>query len=552
MASASFNKIVFNSDVMIHIYKFLNIGDQLRLAQVNANLRSIFLQFISPITFNKLEIYQYDEENYILSNDTDTDRILVRNSEDLEEFQKFYGCSVYDLFAHIRVRMEFFKNLVKLQWYNVGDFTIDDMVQITNNLPNLEELQVHAHNFEIEPTNGCIAPAIVKELFRLVKLKKFVLKISFICHIKFKDFYEIVTQLPLEIIETNLPILFDSDDNEFEFQQSPLPLMQLETGNKGIDRSFSSMINSFRNLNVLTIKRSCTEMVHALESLTQLHQLTIWNTDFGEEENVILPPNLTTLHLISCKGLLLDHLQQFLHEHSNPKLIEFVAHGTDFRIEEFKELHISPRIKTLNTGRFDLNQFRSPFVENSALENLTLHGHFCIGHLTLDNLLILKNLKKLSLSLTLPEEGFYVIRILQELPLLRELIVRESIFKSSSSPSLQAVVTSVTCLKIFCYESSDDIMGFWFDMFSLNPELELQMHVEIDEDDPSKLQNLIQHEKFPRNLRKIKICGFTLDCNKLRNHFESVLKTINCNIYDYEPFYPFQRKCNIIMSRNNK
>ncbi|XP_073839352.1 uncharacterized protein [Musca autumnalis] len=549
MASASFNKIVFNCDVMIHIYKFLNIGDQLRLAQADENLRSIFLQFISPITFNKLEIYQYDEENYILSKDTDADCILIRNSRDLEEFQKFYGCSVYDLVAHIRLRMEFFENLRILQWYYVGDFTIDDMVQITNNLPKLEELQVYARNFEIEPTNHCIAPAIVKELLRLAKLKKLVVNISLSCHIKFKDFYEIVTQLPLEIIETNLPILFDSDDNEFEFQQSPLPLMQLETGNKGIDRSYISMLNNFPNLNILNIKECSNEMLRALRRLTQLHQLTIWNTDFGEEENVILPPNLTTLHLISCKGLLLLHLQQFLHENSNPKLIEFVAHGTDFRTKEFKELHISPRIKTLNTGSFDLNQFRSPFVENSALENLTLQGQFGIGHLALDTLLNLRNLKKLSLSLTLPEEGFSVIRILQELPLLRELIVRETIFKSSSFPSLQAVVTSVTCLKISCYKSSDDIMGFWFDMFSLNPELELQMHVIKT---PSKLQNLIQHEKFPRNLRKIQICGFTVDCNKLRNHFESVLKTINYNIYDYEPFYPFQRKCNIIMSRNKK
>ncbi|XP_073837820.1 uncharacterized protein isoform X2 [Musca autumnalis] len=520
-SSSSFNKITFNCDVMIHIYKFLNIGDQLRLAQVDENQRSIFLQFVSPVKYKKFKVIQF-EGDYIVSDDTDTDRILLRNSRDLEEFLQFYGNNVYEFLVRVKLndrnfselfentspRMEFFKNLVKFKIY-CRRITVDDIVKVVNNMPNLEELQLHAVIIETEQSNGCITRAIVKELLRL---------------------------------------------------QSPLHLKQLKIITKAPfslkgSTSLVPMLNSFRNLNILDIDHFCNEMVIVLESLTQLHQLTLRSTDFSEEPSVILPPNITTLHLIDCVGILLEHIQQFLHENLNPKLIEFVAIKTYFRVKEFKELHISSRIKTLNIGSFDLNQFRSPFVENSALENLNL-GTFHAKNLTMNTLHNLKNLKMLSLQITLPDEGFYVIRILQELPLLRELVVRHA---TSSWPSLRAVVTSVTSLKILSFQNSDTILGFWFDMFSLNPKLELQLR--LNTDDPNRLQFLIEHENFPRNLRKIEVCGFTVDfylscifpdCNKLRKNFKSVLKTINYNIDDYEPLYHLERKCNIIMSRYKK
>ncbi|XP_073836874.1 uncharacterized protein isoform X3 [Musca autumnalis] len=361
----TFYKIAFNSDVMIHIYKLLSFGDQLRLAQVDANLRSIFLQYISPICYNKLTVRKLERGYYMVSNGMDTDRSWIQNSSDFEQFQQFYGSTVCDLFAYIPVRMEFFKNLVKLDCYYIYTITQDAMVQLTNNLPNLEELQVYAVEFETEPPNDCIARAIVNELLRFPKLKKLVLNVL-ICsyEIKFKDFYEIVTQLPLEIIEINFPILFDTDDNELELQQSPLPLMQLET----------------------------------------------------------------------------------------------------------------------------------------------------------------------------------------DLPLLRELVVQQIV--KSSCTSLQAVVTCVSSIKIIGFEHFDDILGFWFDMFSLNPQLELQLQCDVH--DRNRLQYLTQHEKFPRNLRKIQIFGFTVDCSKLRNNFESVWKTISYPLEDYENDHPYRSECNIIMSRNTK
>ncbi|XP_073837426.1 uncharacterized protein [Musca autumnalis] len=556
MTSTNFNKITLNCDVMIHIFKFLNFGDQLRLARVNANLRSIFLQYISPISYNKLKVTKF-AENYIVSNDTNTDRILIPNSRDLEEFLQFYGKQVYDyfvktrrdiqkfevLFADTPLRMEYFKNLAKLKVAYIDCVTVDDMVQVTNNFPNLEVLEIRANKFETEPQNGCITRAIVKELLRLVKLKE--LRMIQRCGYKLKlnDFCKIVTKLPLEIIEICCSILLDSDDNKSEFQQSPnIQLMQLERI-ICTDWIFYSMLNRFQNLKTLTIYRYCNEIASALVSLTQLHQLTISLATFDEDPNVILPPNITTLHLIVCYGLSLDHLQQILHENSNPSLTEFVAKATEFRVKEFRELHISSRIKTLNIEWLKLDRFRSPFVENSALQNLTLNT-LPKNHLAMDTLLNLRKLKKLSIRVTLPDEGFYIIRILQELPLLRQLVVEQ--YVESKDLSLQAVITSVTSLNISRLEESDPTLGFWFDMFSLNPQLELEMQVEIH--GTSTLQNLIQHVKFPRNLRKIQICGFTVDC-KLRNNFESVLEAINNFVDEDHPTFP--RTCNIIMSRNN-
>ncbi|XP_073837975.1 uncharacterized protein [Musca autumnalis] len=460
MTSTSFDTIAFNCDVMIHIYEFLNFGDQLRLAQVDVNLRNIFLQFISPISSNKLKAIKFDE-NYIVSNDTDAGRILIQNSRDFEEFLQIYGKNVCDfsvrnsrdnqkfgdLFTDTPLRMEFFKNIVKLKFY-MHRFTINDMAQLTNNLPNLEELQLEISEFENEQPNDCSITAVIfNELLRL------------------------------------------------------------------------------------------------------------------ENVTTILPPNITTLHLERCTNLCLDHLQQLLHEKSNPKLIEFAAFRTEFRVKEFKELQISSRIKILDIRSFNLDQFRSPFAENSALEKLTLEEaedlrfvdttssyvrlnsiSFCHNlhtldmyqqNLAFDTLLILRNLRKLMLFLVLPEQEEYIIRILQELPLLRELVVRP--YETIACLSLRAVVTSVTSVKIIYIKLSDDALGFWLDMFSLNPQLELEIRIEYDCDEPIALQYLIEHEKFPRKLRKIQIYGFTVDCNDLRNN-KSAFQTIN-NFIEYYEMY---------------
>ncbi|XP_073843541.1 uncharacterized protein isoform X1 [Musca autumnalis] len=572
MSSTNFNDFASNCDVMIHIYKFLNVGDQLRLAQVNGKLRNLFLQYIWSISYNKLTIIEYEYLLYAASNCMDKDRILYLNSSDLEEFLTFYGNNVNGLYTNTRLRMEFFRNLIELKYCNKG-VILNEMTQLSNTSPNLEVLQVYDHGLEFLPPNYFITRGTVTQLLRFVKLKKLVLYIiGFRCKIKFKDFWVIVTKLPLEILELYIPILFDSDDNEFEFQQSPLPLKQLEITTVGNDGRFFSMLNSFRNLKVLTTRLQYTnEVANALKCLTQLHQLTLNHSNFNEEANVILPPNITILHLKYCDGLLLVHLQQFLHEDSNPKLTEFIAIETDFRVKEFKELQISSRIKILNIEHFDLNQFRTPFVENSALENLTLHSAEGVGsgihfvrlntisfcrnlhtldmhgqNLALDTLVNLKNLKKLSLDLISADQGFYIIRILLELPLLQELAVRE--LASLICPTLQAVVTSINCIKIFCFKPPGPTIGFWFDMFSLNPQLELQMR--IAELDRETLQNLIQNEKFPSNLRKIKFFGLPVDCSELRNNCESVWKRLHYLIYDYEDHYTNGRKCNIIMSRN--
>ncbi|XP_073841199.1 uncharacterized protein [Musca autumnalis] len=577
MTSTGFNKIASNCDAMIHIYKFLSFADQLKLAQVDANLQTIFLQYICPKRYNKLKILESGTV-HIVSNGTDTDRILIRNPRELEEFLQICGNELYELSTDISRGMEFIKNLVKLICY-IDDVTIHDVVRLTKNSPNLEELQFHAYDFEAEPPNCCITRTIVKELLRLTKLKKLVLIAKDnLCNITFKDFCEIVTKLPLETLEINFPILFDSDDNDLAFQQTPLSLMQLKTVNIGNDRRYFSLLNSFRNLKLLSVRLQYrNEMTSALLSLTQLQKLTLSYSNFREEANISLPPNITILHLEHCDGLLLDNLQQFLHENSNPKLMEFVTTGTDFRVREFKELHISSGIKTLNIKGFDLKQFRSPFAFHSAIENLTLYStegfddsaipfvrlnsiSFCHSLHTLDMngenlefdiLLNLRNLKKLSLHLTLPDQGFYIVRILQELPLLRQLVVRQFVeLFDRSFGSLQAVVTCVTSLKIFCLNQTDEMFNFWFDMFSLNPQLNLQMHIPIY--GPSTLYCLIHNHKFPRNLRKIQICGFTLDCCQLRKDCYSLLKSMIYIPEDYTDYNRTERKCNIIMCRNKQ
>ncbi|XP_073841200.1 uncharacterized protein [Musca autumnalis] len=479
MTSSDFNKISSNCDVMMKIFELLDTNDQVRLASVNNVLRRIFLDVICSINYETLKIMQFPRlfhSNYIVSNNSCIDRIVVYGDKALEKFIKCWGEIVYELTTESPVPMCYFPNLIKLKC-EFERVSAEDIAQIVVNLPNLKDLDISAY-----------------------KCKK--------------------------------------------------------TGEEEV------------------------LITHEFGALTQLKHLTICNTEFSySTRSITLPPNLTTLHLIECENLTFDVLQELLGENSQPQLTEFVSTDTSFDIREFKELKISSRIKTLNIKNFDLEQFRSPFVTNSTLEQLTLYKPFnwrdkglhsirlsCLTYcqqlhtldvygqyLSLDTLLYLTNLKKLSIYVSVPEQWSYITRILQELPSLRELEVRQNSNVRGPYPPLPpAVVTNVIDVKVktpnFRTRWTYD---FWFDMFSLNPQLELQMDIRID--GHKCLRDFVRSRKFPKDLRKIIIHGFTNDVDKVKYDSKSV--------YEFKIFYfadenefeiDDQDEYNVILSRNIK
>ncbi|XP_073838767.1 uncharacterized protein [Musca autumnalis] len=582
MASSDSNKIFSNCDVMIKIFKLLKSRDQVRLASVNNALRRIFLDFICPINYETLKIMKFPrriQAKYIVSNNSCIDRIVVYGDEALVKFLKRWGEIVYELTTERPVPMNYFPNLIKLTCEFVR-LTVEDIAQLVVNLPNLKDIDISA--YKCKKTDDYISEEIVKELLRFRNLKRLKLQIcEDSCKIKFKDFREIATKQQLDILELN--VVISPEDNEMEPLLPPPSLKQLAviafTENPG---KFLSLLKTFEHLKTLKVEfvgEMEVPITNEFGELTQVKHLTICKTSFPySQQSLILPPNLTTLHLRECDNLTLDILQEILDENSQPQLTEFVSMDTSFDISEFKELKISSKIKTLNIKNFDLEQFRSPFVTNSTLEQLTLYKTFywrykglysiqlsCLTYcqqlhtldvygqyLSLDTLLYLTNLKKLSIYVSVPAQWSYITRILQELPSLRELEVRQnSNVRGPYTPLPPAVVTNVIDVKVKTPDFHTSwTYDFWFDMFSLNPQLELEMDIRIY--GHKCLRDFVRCRKFPKDLHKIIINGFNNDVERVKRDSKSVYHEIFyfTDENEYEIIDPDD--CNIIMSRNIK
>lgn len=526
-ASHCFDRIASNDDVMIYIYNFLNFGDQLRLAKVNADLGRIFRHHIWPMDYDQLKLIEFDDVYIVSNGTTDTDRKLLPTRFDLLSFLHFYGDSVSELSIDLTVLpVSFLRNVVKLNCHVAnGGGSIGELV---SRLPDLEDLQM---DFD-EDQPG----AKIQILLRLVKLKT--LRLRHIT-VSLKAFWKIATQLPLEILELGLSPQISARSHSLKPHGQNSALRELTISEQRIDNKMLTLLSKFENLEVLTISlrgRFSSEML----ALQKLNRLTIEYSDFSLMSYLKLPPNLETLHLRHCAELSLDELQQFLHEHSKPRLIEFVSVGTPFGIKTIRDIQISSHLQRLDIEGLDMDQFREPFAKNSALQNLSLHPStgFIIGinfitirslkfcqnlhtldmagqHLALDTLLNLRNLQRISLHLILPNQWFYLMSILQELPLLRYIKVQQ--IRSSDSIPPPPVMTNIENLMIFNLVSCDEAtLGFWFDMFSINPQL--QLHLSVHLESCTDVHRLIHHEKFPKLLRKIQICGFTL--GKLNGRIE--------------------------------
>ncbi|XP_073836021.1 uncharacterized protein [Musca autumnalis] len=582
MASSDFNKISSHCDVIIKIFKFLDTRDQVMLATVNNTLRRIFLDMVCPINYETLIIKRFHRlihANYIVSNNNCTNRHTVYGDDGLLKFLGCWGEIVHELTTDNPVPMNYFPNLIKLNC-EFERLIAEDITQLVVNLPNLEDLEISAQ--KCKKTGDYMSADIIQELLRLTNLKRLELSTSDdSCNITFKDFREIVTKLQLDILELKVGILPES--NELEPLLPPPSLKHLavtvDTENPG---TFLNVLKNFDNLKTLEIEFVGEEMepiTNEFGALTQLKNLSIFNTEFPySTRSLILPPNLATLRLIDCQNLTFDALQEFLDENSQPQLTELFAMGTSFRIREFKELKISSKIKNLFIKNFDLEQFRSPFVTNSALEQLELcNSHnlridaldsirlssltFCqklhtldvFGqYLSLDTLLCLTNLKKLSIYVPVPEQWLYITRILQELSSLRELKVHQVLHRPGPYPPLPpAVVTNVVDLKVKTPRPDTSFTyDFWLDMFSLNPQLELKMNISLY--GRKRLRDFIECEKFPKDLKKIIIHGFTKDVDEVKRDSKSVYDDIHyfTDLNEYEVLDPDEY--NIIMSRNIK
>ncbi|XP_073839333.1 uncharacterized protein isoform X1 [Musca autumnalis] len=508
-------------------------------------------------------------KQFIVSNGANNK--LIPTEEEFFEFLKQTASQVVELSANIPLSLEIFGNLTKFK-YHADNVTTGDLKKIADAVPYLEELDVSAYEFETD-ANLCVKSETIEQLLRFVKLKSLRLDMHDFGHrINFKDFHKVVTQLPVEMLDLSFSILLEAGDNveEIKERNTYLPLSKLSINSTENHCQTFKLLNTFKNLQKLNISFVGEEQVtedelkEFFQCFENVTHLKMSYTKFKEIHNFAVPPNVTTLHLSYCDGLTFENLQQLLEE--TPQLIEFESEGMSYNIGEDQVLKISPLIESLSIENVDKNLLRvSTTNKPTALRNVKLHlinpyksifsrPHISAGPtpakpLTLDHLLQFKNLKKFSFAVNLPDQWSYVIGALQQLPLLCELTVRVMGAHRGTTASLlpQAFATNITQLNVYYHCTPEWCLNFWLDMFTQNPEMNLNMNIFLHNE--AMLQNFIELEKFPQNLKTVMISGFNVDCAQLRNNFEETLKTFKYNFEEFEVDDLDRLDYNIVLSR---
>ncbi|XP_073839738.1 uncharacterized protein [Musca autumnalis] len=438
-------------------------------------------------------------------------------------------------------------------------------------MPNLQDLELAVDDFKID-SNSCKDENVIDQFLRLVKLKRLTFHGGRDEKIKYKHFKTLVSQLPLEDLEFNYSILLESDDEDDDddavgnnvSSSLSLSVCYFENFVK-----VCGLLKIIENLRFLTIDFRYEHLTNQLwmellQTFKQLTYLKISKAVFNEISKFVLPSNLTTFYIEYSKGLTHQNLKEVLE--NTPQLIEFISMGTYYQSKQEREstIQISPLIEYLHVENLDNCPFQalSEHTGHSALKNVTLYvtNQFNLTSrlrfrgpnlptydMALNNLLQFQKLQTLTIKLRLPSQWSNLFAVLQKLPLLQQLTIRLQ-EQGGEIPTLPAAITTdVRELNIYYITRAEWSPDFWYDMFSNNPQMKLQMSIYLHEKD--MLQRLLEMKNFPQYLRTIEIAGFTVDCAELRNNFEETLKTFKYDFIDME-FGDFEKLIyNIVLSR---
>ncbi|XP_075162266.1 uncharacterized protein LOC142234945 [Haematobia irritans] len=581
-----------NSDVLIYIFKLLNFNDQLQLAQASGLMKEIFAKWIWPIKYHSLRIWEINKQ-FIIGDELNRNRLLFSNMENLNEFLHYYGEQVHVLDVDTPVDMRVFENLNTLKLYISNHFEYTHLNLILTNFKQLQDLHIIASYCDTDNVvSKFIKYDFVQNLLAMENLKKIHINpnASDLCVI-LEDFLDILQLNKLEILKFGFEIDLKATKSNISKQKNNdmKVLKQLQMMTKADNpmawiSGFDICSDFFHNLDVLDIQMDSAFLIsnNIMQAIVvncpKLRKLTIKKPYYTAITVLALPPNLKEFHLEECYGLTYGNLQQIL---SHEGLIEFTSIYTQYEPDMVGEFLITSTLATLDIDGLDMYEYReSMFPENSALRYLSLYSHdvdvtkpnivqiplskcqhlesihMRCRQLDFDILQQLKNLKKLTTIIVLPHQWQYLCNILKHQTLKKltlHIFWSEGIDRSSSfiNPPITSTVptTTVDSVKVFFYNSSQNELDFWFELFTKNNQMTLAVYPDDLTDDI--LKSIINHQRFPQSLKNIEICGFVVDCNKLRNAFESTLETFSYIIEDYEDDFK-TRKCPIVLNKNRK
>lgn len=352
--------------------------------------------------------------------------------------------------------------------------------------------------------------------------------------------------------------IIDEDDNENgvmarRFSYLSNPCEELTIGyfrSQRIFRKFNNLIlNNFKNLKKLIMESWALISVNEeffkklIKTCNQLEYLKLQNFEIN---GFAIIATLNTIILENCSGLIWRDLKMML---CDMKLKSFSILDTEY-IGIFEYFNIAPTLESVTVINCQRNHFKKLFDINDGrnLKDLTTfiwHDNFAPvpiyvatncsklrvlitepTSLLINNLYSLKSLEKLTLRVG-RKIKFSKIMIILKHPNLKHFTITKlegpdgydeyndylidyDIYDQELMEFEEKKINLVF-LNISLNSYFKIVQDFWFNLLQNNPKLTIMIRYNrFLHNDHSFLKFIINHRKFPRRLKSIKICGYRI------------------------------------------
>uniref|UniRef100_A0A1I8NN89 F-box domain-containing protein n=1 Tax=Stomoxys calcitrans TaxID=35570 RepID=A0A1I8NN89_STOCA len=555
-------RILQNVDILIHIFRMLDIDDQIRLSKVCQAFRNIFeLYIFTKEDYSSLTV-NANRDYYVVNNESECNRLVLKRKE-LNEFLDYHRFRVQSFTERNGSILDIrsFCNLTQLH-YSFMTITWEHLkafAKFPNIATQLEELVVDCCSDEswgslmIGNTWKVDWLMPMKNLHRLKVIKENWTRLSY------HNFQKIITNLQLEDLDLRCIV----QPGRKGRQQYPIPnspLRELNIGiNFGSKADLTPYLTMLEHLVTLTLtvdgivsQKMLNDIATACVNLEGLHFQT---SSFEEIMTFVIPAKVTAASLYRCYGLSPENFQQIL---SVAHLVKLSI--TETKVNVVENQGLSPSIEYLDI--YDDQWNSNLILAFGGSEHLKyLHWHACDfdrhvaaheaalrrcsslevldlkeGHLSLDTLSHLQCLTKLTLPPSMPTLSWSLIVGVLKNPNLKEFVLnkyckaRDLEIDDAEIPKWGfplALNTIRITLDIFCMA-----LDFWFDVFNQNPHLQLGVY--NFRGDPEYMRVIINHEKFPKSLRTLDICHFVIKCRDLRQSVEATMAKLKQDIEHFK------------------
>lgn len=526
-----FHDLVAFTDVMQTIFQYLNFEEQLKLAQVSAQLKSFFTTFIWKVDYTKVSIIKHPP-NYHIKNDTGLNRLKL-NPGEFAEFLKLYAPDIKELNEKCDPWLDIrkFPNLISLSYGNMT-VTKAQFQSVAKHCKRLQKLNVNTCTNKDKDMLELGRDLEIHVILEMKHLKYLYMASCIQLPLKYRRFLDLITKTKIKHL--NLFYYIESDERINVFNKaSAKHLEELKVSTtfceKWYGKNFPYYISLFENLRILKLNKGDDFDNSTIEVLAKtcqkLKELHIYFAEFVKVQNFNLLKSLEVLYLETCDGLSYTNLKEILTEMN---LLKFGCVQTKFE-GEFLDFPISQKIQSLDIHKLETFKFKGAIENNENLKSLIWYDYFyeptkepftitCphLEHLTVNSgfipLEIVLSLNSLiSFAIIHSSKDLcwsYITTLLRDHKSLKEFSFESLLFTQLTADLAPheafACKENLETINI-SPEVFEVAVDFWLDLLDKNRGLKLNCSGLFGND---FVRNIIMSPKFPTAFRVIYIHGF--------------------------------------------